>query len=153
MGLSALTIPGLLIFFYKKKFTQFCFLFIALSICTPIIYYAPNVYAEFRDGRCSLRLAHEVWARVGDAQLYLYQPRDTIRGSIPFYGNRTVRELDFPEELNAVLLSSHKVFVLMTPISYRCIQKNKLFVNCYTVQPLPDCWSIRHYILLSNLRS
>ena len=150
-GLIALTIPGLLMLLYKKKFTQFCFLFIALSIGTPIIYYAPNVYAEFRDGRCSLRLAHEVWARVGDAPLYLYQPRDTIRGSIPFYGNRTVRELDFLDELNAVLLSSQKVFVLMSDKALVSIQKNKSFLNRYTVKPLPNCGCNQQFILLANL--
>jgi len=138
-GLIAMTIPGLPMLLYKKKFTQFCFLFIALSIGTPIIYYAPNVQAEFRNGRCSLRLAHEVWTRVGDAPLYLYQPRDTIRGSIPFYGNRTVRELGFPEELNAVLLSSHKVYVLMSDKALVSLQKNKSFLNRYTVKPLPNC--------------
>jgi 4-amino-4-deoxy-L-arabinose transferase-like glycosyltransferase len=150
-GLTALTIPGLLILFYKKKFTQFCFLFIALSICPPIIYYGPNVQAEFCNGRCSLWLAHDVWARVGDASLYLYQPRDTIRGSISFYGKRTVRELDFPEELNAVLLSSQKVFVLMSDKTLVNIQKNKLFLNRYTVQPLPHCGWTTQFILLANL--
>jgi 4-amino-4-deoxy-L-arabinose transferase-like glycosyltransferase len=152
-GFTALTIPVLLILFYKKKFTQFCFLFIALSIGPLLIFYTPNVQAEFRNGRCSLRLAHEVWARVGDAPLYLYQPRDTIRGSIPFYGNRTIRELDFLDELNAVLLSSQKVFVLMSDKALVNIQKNKSFLNRYTVKPLPNFGCNQQFILLVNLRN
>lgn len=151
-GLTALTIPVLLILLYKKKFTQICFLFIALSICPSIIYYGTNVQTEFLHGRCSLCISGKVLARIGSSLFYLYKPNDTIRGSVAFYRNRTVRELDYPDELESVLLSRQKVFVLMEAAKLPNIQKDKLLLNRYTVQPLPVCGCTRQFILLANLR-
>jgi hypothetical protein len=138
----------------QKKFTQACFLFIAFSICPSIVYYGPHGQAEFCKGRCSLSLAHEVLARVGGAPLYLYRPiRDQIRGLIPFYENRTVRELDLPEEVPSALLSSHKVFVLTDAKNLPHIQKNKLFASRYTVQPLSNDGSNQQFVPLAPLET
>jgi len=151
--LISLTILIILISLRKKEFNQAFFAAIAVALCLPILYYAPNVQLEFRPYNCALTLVKEVWTRVDDVPLYMYRPRDIVRGSVSFYKNRTVHELDTPEELYSVLTSGQKVFVLVEEKRLGTLRNNNLVANLYTVQLLPDCGLDKKFMLLTNLKN
>lgn len=150
VGFVALMIPVLLILPFKRLVTQSCFLVIAVAICPPIICFSPNVRYDFHKFRCALHLAGAVWEKAGSAPVYLYQPSDMIRGSISFYANRTVRELDVPKELRTILVSGQRVFVLSSDVSLKSIQADTSFTNLYEILPLPDFALKNQFVLLTN---
>jgi 4-amino-4-deoxy-L-arabinose transferase-like glycosyltransferase len=153
LAVVSLAIPGLLILLSKKKFTQCCFWIIAAAICAPIIWFSPNVQYDFRKSHCALPLAKEVWSLTGDAPLYLYRPRDILRGSIAFYGGRTVPELDVPEQLRAVLASGQKVFILAEVKKLKPVQADTSLADLYRIRPLTGLGLDAQYVLLTSRQS
>jgi hypothetical protein len=140
----------LAVLLFKKRFVPSCFVLAAALTCVPVICFAPNVQHDFHQTHCALPLAKEVWARTVGAQLYLYQPKDMVRGSIPFYANRTVRELDVPEDLRAVLMSGQRISILMDYAKLKAVHVDELPEDLYTIQPLPDFALNKKFILLTN---
>jgi hypothetical protein len=111
IGVLALSV-ALIWYIVRKRFIN-TFFFAVLSVAAYliIIFNSPNVL--FAKGYCDLSFARQVWGNVGDKTLYLYKPRDYIRGTLPFAQNRLTSELDRIEELNYVLQTENKASILI----------------------------------------
>ena len=86
---------------------------LSLVLCALVVSSAPPVSAARYRKRCLFDLAREAREIVGDRALYLYRPGDNLRGSVAFYADRTLRELDRPEELKAAFGKPETVFAIL----------------------------------------
>lgn len=96
----------------KRRFAAALFPLIAATLCALIVSIAPPVARMRHREKCLFDLSRETWEIVGDRALYLYRPGDNIRGSVSFYADRTLREIDRPEELRGVLGGASTTFVI-----------------------------------------
>jgi hypothetical protein len=112
----AAALVALVVLLRRRAFDAAVFLTLGISLAAVVVYYSPNMVLR-RDG-CHLDFGRRVWARVGDAPLFLYIPDDSIRGSIPFSQNRLAREINLSEQLRQVPSSSHRAFVLAREEAY-----------------------------------
>ena len=91
----------------------------------------------------------KVWNVIGDTPLYLYRPRDDIRGTIPFAKNHLVPEIDRVEELNNVLRQANHAFVLMEYRLLEPVRNDPAWAHTYI--KCEFIWNqIREYVLLSQ---
>lgn len=99
----------------KRHLTELAFLIISVSIAAVVVGNIPRIILKTRPclrHKSYIGLAYMVWSEVGDRRLYLFMPNDTWRGSIPFYGKQTVKELDRPLDLCSVLLENDNAIML-----------------------------------------
>ncbi len=147
----AFTVPILLFYLWKNRSTEAVFLISSLMLCAVIIGNSPNVLYELRlKKKCFAPLARSVWSKVGQNDLYLYLPKDTLRGSIPFYGDRLSVEIDRPQQLRSVLLAGQRNFVLMRTQTFEDVRDDPLIRGLYVKRSLPDFNLINDYVLLAG---
>jgi len=149
LGLLSLTLPAAARLLFRKRFIEGLCLGIAILISVHIILYTPNVLYMTKKERCYLALAQVVSREVGDHPLYLYRPKDHVKGSIPFYRDRPVREIDRPEEVGGVLSEPGKKFLLLSETSLGEIRREGAWRQEYLTQFLPDV-APDVYVLVSN---
>lgn len=151
IGILSLAIPVFLFLLLKKRFNQCTFLIFAVTLCVLVIINSPTMLlkSNLLKKQCYFSFANKVWSQVdNDGLLYLYRPKDGIRGSIPFYKNRLALEIDRSEELRSILLSDQKIFVLMSIDRFKKIKENPSFENLN----IKNLVLYQKYVLLSNTR-
>ena len=121
----------------RRRFAAALFPLVALTLCTLIVSTAPSVARVFHRKKCLFDLARETWDIVGDRAIYLYRPSDNIRGYVPFYADRTLRELDRAEELRAVLGGPSTTFVIMEQGNLDALSANPSFRGLLHLIPTP----------------
>ncbi len=97
----------------KKRFSSAVFAAISIMICMLIFDHSPNVLYARCKRKCPFELAMETRRIVGAHQLYFYKPSDNIRGGVSFYADRTIQELDRPEDLKRALMAPQRVYLIM----------------------------------------
>jgi hypothetical protein len=150
-GLAALPlIICLALSLKRKRFGACIHLTCVFATCTLIVSSTPNVLTLRYEKRCYIPFAREVLRHTGPGPLFLYQPRDTLRGTIPFIAGRTVREIDTVARLETTLASPAKCCIVMRTRVYESISGDPSFEN--TLFPVTNgpLQSDPDYILLSN---
>ena len=155
IGYLVLALPFIPVLFWKRHFGSVVFLYLALALGGTVIANTPKVIYETRlKWKCYSPLAQAVWSHVGDRMLYLYRPRDTLRGSIPFYRGRLTPEIDRPAQLRSVLESGKENFILMRKDVFdRIVHRppfETLIERAYHLVPLPELNLHYDYVLISN---
>ena len=141
---------GLAVTLRRRRFVPGTFGLLGAALYLVILCHSPNVDAvTWGFGRA---LSSEVWSRVGQAELYLYHPDDIARGCIPFYRNRLTPEIDRPSELQRVLASDQKVFVLMRTQRLDRLHPAEIAAGTWMLHALPDLDPDHRYVLISNVR-
>lgn len=111
MGFYALLAAAALI---KMRFERAAFIICGVILCGIILGNTPEVMRKTRLNRkCHIDLAKYVFNKVGDKKLYVFGGCETIRGSLPFYGNRPVTATGSMEALKKVLSSGQGDFFII----------------------------------------
>jgi hypothetical protein len=154
MASAALAVPALLALIHalwSRERVVIAFLVLSLSLHGAMVAHSPQLLAQWRfKKRCYLPLAEAVWSRVGEGPLFLYDPKDTLRGSISFYGQRTVLEIDRRSKLRSVLLERGRAFVLTNERDWQELARDSNFQGLIHEVPLPDLGLKHHCVLLSR---
>jgi len=137
----------------RKRFSTALYVFIALMLCGLIASSSPTLlYAAYKR-RCYRGLACETWAIVGENPLYLYRPSDNIRGSVCFYGERTVRELDLPEQVKEVMDRPVKTYVIMEEGNFIDLALDPSFKDLLNIIPAKTYYHDPDNMLICNHKS
>lgn len=134
--------------FYRRMFVAGTFLTLAMALSAAMVYHSPRVMLQ-RDG-CYLSFARHVWAEVGAVSLFLYRPNDPIRGSIPFSLNRTVREIDTPEQLRVVVSCEAPSYVLIPEAFYNTAKITSAIHGANPSVVFIDCQTDRAFVLVGT---
>ncbi len=141
---------GTVLLFWRRRLTAGTFALLGAAVCLIVLGNSPNREAEkWGFGRT---LSDEIWARTGQAELYLYRPDDVVRGCVPFYRNRLTREIDRSGDLEQILAAERRVFVLMRTQVLASLQTAGAFSGSWRLQSLPDLDERHRYVLVSNAR-
>jgi 4-amino-4-deoxy-L-arabinose transferase-like glycosyltransferase len=98
---------------FRERFTEGVYLLFAILLCVMSVTHAPNVMCRRYKKRCLIAFSRDLWRRAGNHPVYLYRPDDSVRGSVPFYGDRTTPELDLLDELRSAAKGGSTVFVVV----------------------------------------
>ena len=148
----------LVILLRKRRPAESIYLILAILLCATMIGFSPVLFhlVHHRRSESCLELAPDVWKIVGRFSLYLYQPNDDMRGTIPFYGKRTTPEINLPEELKKILNSPKKVYVIIRPRIYEALRRdpaiNRL-LQSMEIQPIIGPGVSTCLVLVSNRTS
>ncbi|MCX6356045.1 MAG: glycosyltransferase family 39 protein [Candidatus Aureabacteria bacterium] len=135
IALAILPASAFIHLLFKRDFTVALCLALAIYLCGLIVSSTPTMlYARFKK-KCFMALAQETWRIAGTDPLYLYRPSDNIRGCVNFYGNRTVRELDLPEQVHEVLRGPAMTFVIMEEGNFIPLALDPSFENLLHIIP------------------
>ena len=108
-----------------------------------MIYNSSNVLLAKRT--CEFPFANDVWAQVGDEDLYIYRPDDGIRGNIQFTKKRVTPEIHKIEEIKKLIADETKNFILTNKDTLKELDKDS-----YTIHPLKNHKGRQDKTLISN---
>ncbi|MGQ9744548.1 MAG: ArnT family glycosyltransferase [Dissulfurimicrobium sp.] len=139
----------------RRRLTRLMFLIISMAIGILVVGNTPTVMLYTRPhlkNKCYLHLTTMVKNVIGEGKtIYLYRPRDTLRGAIPFYMNKTAYELDNPLEICPAILSGDSIIMmdnkdnLSFAIESSCLTA---FLGNYRLVILPEMGLDAQYVLL-----
>ncbi len=152
VGIISPAVAFLIYLFVKRRLTEGTYLVISIILCVLIVISSPNVLNLRYSRRCYIPFAHEAWSRVGANPLYLYQPRDTLRGTIPFTAKRAVYELDRPVDLKEVLMGPTEIYVVMRERVFKKLSSDPTFDAPLFLAPPGRFETDPDYVLVSNRR-
>ena len=121
----------------QKAAVRILFLILSGAIGAVLLGSTPEIMRGTRRHRkCYHDLVPEVWRAVGERPLFLHASHDeSIRGSVPFYGNRAVTVLPKREELQRQLAQPGAQAVMMNRDDFRELMEQKALgsLSHYTV--------------------
>lgn len=110
----------------RRNTVRIIFLVLAGAVGAVLLGNTPAVMRTTRLHRkCYHDLVPEVWRAVGERRLFLYGGDESIRGSVPFYGNRPVTILPELEDLRRQLAQPGAQAVMMERGAFRKLMKKK----------------------------
>jgi len=83
-----------------------------------------------RHRKCYCDFAEYIWQEVGRRSLYLEAREESIRGALPFYGNRDIRILSSHREVWEQLSRNEEQAVLLYEVMYRQYCKERWWCSC-----------------------
>lgn len=97
-----------------KRLDGVLFAILAVMLCGIALGNTPELMRKTRLNRkCFLEFAAYVWEQNGDRTLYIFSGDETLRGSIPFYGNRDTVAIRHQERLVEQLRTGESISVIM----------------------------------------
>lgn len=120
---------------FHRRFSEALYLGIALLLAILILSSAPSFLHQRYKRKCLTALARETGGIVGADALYLYRPSDNVRGCVSFYANRTIRELDRPDEVRAALRAPGRTFVIMEEGNFISLALDPSFESLLHIVP------------------
>jgi 4-amino-4-deoxy-L-arabinose transferase-like glycosyltransferase len=137
----------------KRRFTEGTYLFFSILLCFLITISTPNVLFLRYERLCYIPFAVEALRRAGDHPLYIYQPRDTLRGTIPFCAKRTILELDRAVDLRKVLEAPSQSFVVMRERVYKKFVDDRSLDGLLFLSPPGNFRTDPDYVLVTNRKN
>jgi hypothetical protein len=137
----------------KRRFTEGTYLFFSILLCFLITISTPNVLFFRYERLCYIPFAVEALRRAGDHPLYIYQPRDTLRGTIPFCAKRTILELDRAVDLRKVLEAPSQSFVVMRERVYKKFVDDRSLDGLLFLPPPGNFRTDPDYVLVTNRKN
>lgn len=137
----------------SRHYTRVAFIALAIALGVVIICNNPEIMNKTRLSRkCYLGLARDVWLKVGNNNLYVFGRSETLRGSIPFYGNRQVMAFNDFSALAETLDRNPDDFVIMTSGDFVRFVKSRLNADqtTYKTIELPPYRLDENYVLFSK---
>ncbi|MCX6357251.1 MAG: glycosyltransferase family 39 protein [Candidatus Aureabacteria bacterium] len=124
---------------------------IAVLLAGTVLSSSPPLMYRHYARKCFHEMSRETWAIVGVNPLYFYRPGDNVRGSISFYGNRTIPELDIPDALLAALRRPERVYVIMEEGNYLELVRDRQFSGLLNMIHTPSFDRAPANRLLTNI--
>ena len=125
----------------KIHLTRGLLIIFAVLTCLVIIFNTPDVMRKTGLNRkCHIDLAKDVFAQVGNKNLYIYGGDETLRGSMPFYGKRHVPVIIGHAAFKEVLSHGKNNFVIIINNHLRIMSNDKEIIRVLShceVKPLP----------------
>ncbi len=110
----------LLLSLHRRAPEKVLFAVLALVICGVVIGNTPQQIRRTRQNRkCFIELAGAVWQEVGPRRLAILGGDETLRGSIPFYGNRDVVAIPGEEKMMEAMRKDPELCVLIPKRRYK----------------------------------
>ncbi|MBU8901165.1 MAG: glycosyltransferase family 39 protein [Victivallales bacterium] len=137
----------------KLCLTRTTFIICAILLCLVIMLNTPEVMRTTNLNRkCHFDLAKNVFDEVGDNPLYIFGGCETLRGSIPFYGRRSIPVILSSERFKKVLSSGKNNFIIIVDNCLNRINKDReiaLILSHCKIQTLSHGNLCENYILIS----
>lgn len=96
------------------RLSQGLLIIFAMFTCLVVTVNTPDIMKITGPGRkCHLDMAKDVFDRVGSKNLYIYAGCETLRGSMPFYGNRYIPVIVDPAGFKKTLRSAKDSFIII----------------------------------------
>ena len=110
----------------RRDYRHALFLLFAIMTAGVILGNTPHFMLRSRLSRkCFMQLADEVWKFADSSVLYIYQGDESLRGSIPFYGNKTTSAIRERQGLETVLKSDVPHSVILDKNAFRVLMRNE----------------------------
>ena len=149
----SLCIIAALVSIIKMRLSQALLIVFAMFTCLVILVNTPAVMGRMGLSRkCYIDLAKDVFYRTGEKNLHIYGGCETLRGSIPFYGNRHIPVIVGHAAFKKVLLSSDN-FIIITDNQFKSMRNNKetAFILRYCkIERLPHEDLCNNFILIKS---
>ena len=149
----SLCIIAALVSIIKMRLSQALLIVFAMFTCLVILVNTPAVMGRMGLSRkCYIDLAKDVFYITGEKNLHIYGGCETLRGSIPFYGNRHIPVIVGHAAFKKVLLSSDN-FIIITDNQFKSMRNNKetAFILRYCkIERLPHEDLCNNFILIKS---